>query len=193
MPPEHTQHKVNVRAGPKQAFFQPAIGCGQHARIKNLQLRLDTLRRHGVGKSRDVSGRVKKHVIAKIDRTHGQACHLWSHIHRGQALLRRHAYGSASGHLNDHVAARAHRGNDVAVNRRILGGAAIGLSCVQVDDGCTRLDAGLGRQGNFLRGDGQGRLIGPGDFGAGQSCGDDEFVHGFRHYCRLDHQGRAGT
>ena len=148
------------------------------ADLKALILGLDVVLHHALAEGPHGGHVVGKHVVAKVAGAAVQGGHLGEELGGLKALLRGHAGGAASG--GDQDDARTGRLDGVqhyAEPFPVLGGGAVVLADMDVDDRRARLKSALGLPHHLLHGVGDSGAVFLGDLRAADGCGNDEFFH----------------
>ena len=151
------------------------------AQLEALVLGLDAVFQHTLAESAHGGHGVVEHLVAEVAGAAVQRGHLGEQLGGLQTLLGGHAGGAAGGGDHDDVGQLLADGvHDHPEALAVLGGGAVVLADMDVQNGGTGLVGGLGLADHLLHGVGHGGILRLGDLGAADSGGDNQLFH----FCR---------
>ena len=151
------------------------------AQLEALVLGLDVVLQHALAESAHGGHGVVEHLVAEVAGAAVQSGHLGEQLGGLQTLLGGHTGGAAGGGDHDNVGQLLADGvHDHPEALAVLGGGAVVLADVDVQNGGAGLVGGLGLADHFLHGVGNGGILLLGDLSAADSSGNDQLFHFYR-------------
>ncbi len=156
-----------------------AKGHFDHAFVEDLQLGFDAPFNHAFSEILDgVLGVFKDLVSSEVERAAIQGGHLGVQLGGLQSFVVCHAYGSSCGRLDDDSGTRMGDGfHDYTETFLILGGGAVVVTDVKVNDACPRIVSRAGFTDTFLYGIRDRGVVFFEHLGSAYGSGNDQFVH----------------
>ena len=165
-----------------KAFLVEANRHIDHALVENFDFGFDIALDHAFAEILDGVFGVNKDVVpAEIAGAAVEGCHFGHKLDGLEPFVIAHADCTAGGGLNDNIGTFCIDGIHAFFEAcLILGGCAVIIADMQVNDACARFVCGIGFVRNLFNRVRHGGIVFLGDFRAADAGGDDEFFHGFR-------------